>query len=133
MMKLDLGRCVCEHSAADHFAKEYKCYNCDCRRFSNGSARTVPIFDGRRRARANSNSRDGIPIYPLEYLPPWTPELGDWNDPQFVETLLLALSQAVYDRSGRVDWLSPSAVGFVYLIEGHGGEVKSEEHGSRTS
>src|SRR5207249_3751971 len=65
-----------------------------------------------------------IPTYPLEYLPPWTPEMGDWSDLPFVETVLLALSQAVYDRTGRVDWLSRDAVGFVYVIEGTGKEVK---------
>ena len=123
-MKVNLGRCVCGHTAADHFAKEYKCYSCDCRPFSNASPRTAPMFDATQRTRADSNSRDDIPIYPLEYLLPWTPEIGDWSDPQFVETLLLALSHAVCDRTGRVDWLSRDAVGFVYLIEGNGREVK---------
>lgn len=123
-MKVNLGHCVCGHTAADHFAKKYKCYSCECRCFLDTSPETAPIFDRTQRSRASSNSRDDIPIYPLEYLPPWTPELGNWNDPLFVEALLLALSQAVCDRTGRVDWLSRGAVGFVYLIEGNSREVK---------
>ena len=50
--------------------------------------------------------------------------MGDWSDLGFVENLLLALSQAVYDQTGRVDWLSRAALGFVYLIEQNVGEVK---------
>jgi len=120
----NLGRCVCGHSAVDHFAKQYKCYSCECKRFSDGSGRVKSIKKSQS-SRINDTSQPDLPIYPLEYLPPWTPELGDWGDPAFFGTLRLALSQAVYDQTGRLE--SGPAVGFVYLIEqdvGNRGEVK---------
>jgi hypothetical protein len=123
-MRANLGRCLCGHSAGDHFARQHKCYSCECQHFFDGS---IGVKSGTRKTQnspADHTKQDDIPIYPLEYLPPWTPELGDWSDVGFVETLLLALSQAVYDQTGRIDWLSRAAVGFVYLIEQNVGEVK---------